>query len=187
MPRPPLSERTDTRTQIQTVALELFIERGYEATSLREIAERLGVTKAALYYHFRTKDDIVASLFEDHLAQLDALLTWAETQPRNAETRVEFVRRYAEMLHNDRRFQLVQFLERNQPSLHKQRVGTPIRDRMVRIQGVLSRPDEPLPTRLRRSLAVVALHAGWVALQDPDVTDEQRRAAALEVALDLVA
>src|SRR5215470_13688163 len=38
----------DTRTRIQRVALELFTEHGYEATSLREIAERLGVTKAAL-------------------------------------------------------------------------------------------------------------------------------------------
>ena len=47
------------------VALKLFTEQGYEATSLREIAEALGVTKAALYYHFRTKDDIVTSLIED--------------------------------------------------------------------------------------------------------------------------
>ena len=55
----------DTRSRIQEVALELFTEQGYEATSLREIAERLGVTKAALYYHFKTKDDIVCSLVED--------------------------------------------------------------------------------------------------------------------------
>src|SRR5262245_31759345 len=48
-----------TRTRIQQVALELFTQHGYEATSLREIAEKLGVTKAALYYHFRTKDEII--------------------------------------------------------------------------------------------------------------------------------
>ena len=40
--------RTDTRSRVQKVALELFAEQGYEKTSLREIAERLGVTKAAL-------------------------------------------------------------------------------------------------------------------------------------------
>src|SRR5262249_12854805 len=40
-----------TRERIQAIALELFAEQGYEKTSLREIAERLGVTKAALYYH----------------------------------------------------------------------------------------------------------------------------------------
>jgi AcrR family transcriptional regulator len=49
-----MTETSDTRTRIQDVALDLFIEQGYEATSLREIAEKLGVTKAALYYHFKT-------------------------------------------------------------------------------------------------------------------------------------
>src|SRR5215475_13717231 len=48
--------RGDTRERIQSIALELFAEQGYEKTSLREIAERLGVTKAALYYHFRSKE-----------------------------------------------------------------------------------------------------------------------------------
>ena len=49
------------------MALELFAEQGYEKTSLREIAERLGVTKAALYYHFKSKEDIVRSFTEDYV------------------------------------------------------------------------------------------------------------------------
>ena len=44
------------------MALDLFIEKGYDKTSLREIAEQLGVTKAALYYHFASKDDILMAL-----------------------------------------------------------------------------------------------------------------------------
>ena len=63
--------RGDTRARIQSVALELFAEQGYERTSLREIAERLGVTKAALYYHFKSKEDIVHSFAEDHFTRLD--------------------------------------------------------------------------------------------------------------------
>jgi AcrR family transcriptional regulator len=51
-----------TRERILDVALELFNEQGYERTSLREIAERLGVTKAALYYHFKSKEDILLEL-----------------------------------------------------------------------------------------------------------------------------
>ena len=70
--------RSGTREKIQEIALELFAEQGYEKTSLREIAERLGVTKAALYYHFRTKDDIVASLFDDFLERVDAILSEAD-------------------------------------------------------------------------------------------------------------
>jgi len=52
----------DTRAEILEVAAELFTEQGYDATSLRQIAERLGITKAALYYHFRSKDDILLAL-----------------------------------------------------------------------------------------------------------------------------
>jgi AcrR family transcriptional regulator len=52
----------DTRAEILEVAAEMFTERGYEATSLREISERLGITKAALYYHFRSKEDIMRAL-----------------------------------------------------------------------------------------------------------------------------
>ena len=44
------------------MALDLFTEKGFDGTSLREIAERLGVTKAALYYHFASKDDILMAL-----------------------------------------------------------------------------------------------------------------------------
>jgi AcrR family transcriptional regulator len=50
------------RERILDVALELFNDRGYEKTSLREIADRLGVTKAALYYHFESKEDILLEL-----------------------------------------------------------------------------------------------------------------------------
>jgi AcrR family transcriptional regulator len=57
-----MPDQTDTRERILDVALELFKEQGYDGTSLREIAERLGVTKAALYYHFERKEDILLEL-----------------------------------------------------------------------------------------------------------------------------
>ena len=44
------------------MALDLFTEQGFDGTSLRQIAEQLGVTKAALYYHFESKDDILLAL-----------------------------------------------------------------------------------------------------------------------------
>jgi AcrR family transcriptional regulator len=51
-----------TRERILDIALELFVDRGYDKTSLRDIAERLGTTKAALYYHFERKQDILLEL-----------------------------------------------------------------------------------------------------------------------------
>src|SRR5262249_32604407 len=80
--RPGARSRTDARARIQQVAVELFTEHGYEGTSLREIAERLSVTKAALYYHFKSKEDIIQSLAEDYQAQTDDLIAWARSQPR---------------------------------------------------------------------------------------------------------
>jgi AcrR family transcriptional regulator len=51
-----------TRERILDIALELFAEQGYDKTSLRDIAARLGTTKAALYYHFERKEDILLEL-----------------------------------------------------------------------------------------------------------------------------
>jgi len=54
--------RGSTRERILDTALDLFTEHGYDKTSLREIADELGFTKAALYYHFEHKEDILLAL-----------------------------------------------------------------------------------------------------------------------------
>lgn len=54
----------DTRTRILGVALELIAEHGYAGTSTRVMCERLGFTKAALYYHFRAKEELVDDLLD---------------------------------------------------------------------------------------------------------------------------
>lgn len=94
-PTPKRQRRGDTRQRIQDVALELFAEQGYEKTSLREIAERLDVTKAALYYHFKTKEDILIGLFQDLRRPIDELIEWADAQPRTLDTKREILRRYS--------------------------------------------------------------------------------------------
>lgn len=79
----------DTRQRILDVAGAMFVDRGYDATSLREIAAELGFTKAALYYHFKSKEDILRELlvpFDSvgdevgaRLAAAHSLEAWAET------------------------------------------------------------------------------------------------------------
>jgi AcrR family transcriptional regulator len=56
--RPP----SDTRQRIQDAARELFGQKGVQRTSLQDIADRLGITKPALYYHFRSREDLVRSI-----------------------------------------------------------------------------------------------------------------------------
>src|SRR5690349_21695288 len=118
-----MREQSDTRRRIQEVALELFTEQGYEGTSLREIAERLGVTKAALYYHFKTKEEIIGSLIDDRLALLRELVDWAQAQPRTAELRREVVRRYAAQLEDVKHSNIMRFAERNRTALREQTRG----------------------------------------------------------------
>lgn len=71
----------DTRDRILQVALDLFIDQGYEKTSLREIAEKVGVTKAALYYHFSSKEEILRTLLEPASAALRALADLLKERP----------------------------------------------------------------------------------------------------------
>ena len=176
----------DTRSRIQQVALDLFTDNGYEATSLREIAERLGVTKAALYYHFKTKDDIISSLVQDGAAGIEELLAWAQEEPRTGETRREFLRRYSELLHQQGHHRLMRFFERNQSSMHQHKAGILMRGRIMEMLDLLTEPDASLEDRVRSSLAIFALHSTWFVIRDPEVSDEQRRTAALQVAWDLV-
>jgi AcrR family transcriptional regulator len=74
-----------TRERILDVALDLFTEKGFDKTSLREIAEQLGVTKAALYYHFASKEDILMALhLRLHEVGLDALSQLGDLEPTPA-------------------------------------------------------------------------------------------------------
>jgi len=54
--------KNNTKEEITIEALKLFAVRGYEAVSMREIADELGITKAALYKHFESKHDILQSI-----------------------------------------------------------------------------------------------------------------------------
>jgi AcrR family transcriptional regulator len=73
----PETPQRDTRTEILAVARDLFARYGFQRTSLREIAGRLGVSKAAVLYHFPTKAEILAALAEPLLRDLDEAIATA--------------------------------------------------------------------------------------------------------------
>ena len=58
-------EKVSTKDQILDVALDLFSIRGYEATSISQIADAVGLRKASLYSHFTSKQDILDTLVEE--------------------------------------------------------------------------------------------------------------------------
>jgi AcrR family transcriptional regulator len=178
--------REDTRTRIQEVALRLFTERGYEATSLREIAEELGVTKAALYYHFKTKDDIVTSLVDLRVAEFEELLAWAKSLPKTPRMRRELLERYGERLQQPRYLGVARFLERNQTALRDHPKLRTMRESMLALAREMSEPGDPPVDRISRSLALFALHAGtWMAM-DGDLTEDEIAKVSMEVAARLL-
>lgn len=63
----------NTKERIMDVALHMFSEKGYEATSIRNICSEVGIKESTLYYHFKNKQDILDSLvtkFKNHIAEL---------------------------------------------------------------------------------------------------------------------
>jgi AcrR family transcriptional regulator len=177
--------RGDTRARIQAVALELFAEQGYEKTSLREIAERLNVTKAALYYHFKTKEDIIVSLFDDALARLDDLIAWGREQPPTTETRRELVRRYADQLYSTAPG-LMRFAHENQGTMRDLAVGEKLKGRIRGLTELLADRTAPLTEQLKSTMAIFGLNIALFAFDDYDITAEERRTTGLAVAMELI-
>jgi AcrR family transcriptional regulator len=177
--------RSDTRERIQATALELFAEHGYEKTSLREIAERLHVTKAALYYHFNSKEDIVVSLFDGLIADVDELIAWFREQPRTPEARRELILRYARLAH-DSPPGMRRLLQDVRASMRELAVGNQLQQRMATIIRLLIDRDAPALAQLKCVMALASINAAMFALQDTDTTPEERHAAGLTLALELI-
>src|SRR5260221_2938103 len=179
--------RSDTRARIQRVALELFAEQGYDKTSLREIAERLDVTKAALYYHFKSKEDIVRSLVEDYFGQIDALIAWAKTRPRTSETRGEILSRYVRIVADGS--DVFRMLHHNQAAVNslaaaKER-GDVFRERMTGLIEALTEPGADMEERLRAAMVLGGVSVGWMFFADQVDDRKKLSAAVLDIASGL--
>jgi AcrR family transcriptional regulator len=180
--------RGDTRARIQSIALELFAEQGYERTSLREIAERLGVTKAALYYHFKSKEDIVRSFTEDHFTRLDALIEWATQQPPGPATGHEILERYVSILLDGS--DVFRFLEQNQATLHSQGAGKhrfeQFRPRLDALVELIAGPEATARARVRATVAFFSTSACFMYYRSKgEIDPEELREIVLEVADDI--
>lgn len=68
-----------TRQAVLNTARRLFFARGYTATSLQDIADDLGITKANVYYYFRTKDSLMAELLTERIRELETLVDEVST------------------------------------------------------------------------------------------------------------
>ena len=72
-------ERGNTKQEILVASLELFSVQGFEATSISQIADAVGIRKASLYSHFESKQAILDALIKDVLEQYGAHSIFART------------------------------------------------------------------------------------------------------------
>ena len=143
-------ERPSTRDRILDVALELFVQSGFDGTSLRVIAERLGITKAALYYYFASKDDMLMALhMRVHEFGREAITSMGD-EPVTLEAWSELVRGVMDQMMAQRKLFLLH--ERNQAAiekLHRQQHMEAHEDLESNFRKILSDSRVPLHDRVR--------------------------------------
>lgn len=182
--RPPeRAEREDTRARILAEAVELFAANGFASTTTRELAEQMGFTKAALYYHFRTKDDLLAALVEPVVAQIAALAgaPGPDTpRPDNDLGRVGLLAGYLDLVAAHR--QVFRVLYQDPAVGRNEKVKAVVREGYTPLVEALRVPgQDPVTARTRVRAALGSIHA---ALGD-DTPEEDLplvRAAALVAA-----
>ncbi|HLH14978.1 MAG TPA: helix-turn-helix domain-containing protein [Solirubrobacteraceae bacterium] len=151
-----------TRERILDIALQLFTEQGYDKTSLRDIAERLGITKAALYYHFERKEDILLELHlrlhalgREALERLDEL----EDEQARADAWPDIIDRFIDQVIENR--ELVLLHQRNYRALEhlsdNERHRAENDDIEQQFRRLLASPAIPLDRRVRMACSISAI------------------------------
>jgi AcrR family transcriptional regulator len=97
------SKLTAAQARVVAASLELFAQHGVGGTSLQMIADEVGVTKAAVYFQFKTKDEIVLAAAEDELARLKAVVDAAEAESSPARRREVLLARIVDLSVDRRR------------------------------------------------------------------------------------
>ncbi|HET8926748.1 MAG TPA: TetR/AcrR family transcriptional regulator [Microbacterium sp.] len=94
-PRPRRGRPGYDRAQVLEVAVQLFNEQGYDATSVADVAGRLGLTKSALYHHFASKQELLRLALDAALDALEQVLESALAEPGTASDHLRAVVRGA--------------------------------------------------------------------------------------------
>jgi AcrR family transcriptional regulator len=190
MARPPGSDGAQTRERILDVAQDLFTRQGYDKTSLRDIAERLEITKAALYYYFQRKEDILIALHlrlhtigETVIAELEAAPDGAARVaiwPRLANEIIDFMVDNRELL-------LLHSRNRNAFAALQLRELEGDRDVEARFARILASPTIALRERVRMAamIGVITEVFGDSADAFEDVPNDELAELVREAVADL--
>jgi AcrR family transcriptional regulator len=181
--------RSDTKERIEQIALNLFTEKGYDRTSLREIAEQLGVTKAAIYYHYKSKEQILEGIMQGMRTLLEELTNWGTSLPRTLESRKEILRRIAALVDSKWR-PLIRFAQANQTrmqEIHHDKSPKDL-DRMRQLIELVRDSEAGPLEAFKSTLAVLALFIGAAGMDTllPVIKNADFSRIALDVAFELI-
>jgi AcrR family transcriptional regulator len=153
-----LGDETSTRERILDIAIDLFTTQGYDKTSLRQIAERLGYSKAAIYYHFESKEAILRAL---HLRLHDfgrEALSTIGSADAPAEAWAGLLDRLIDQMIEQRAlFVLHERYQAAVEELHREQHDADHGDLQARFRATLANPAIALETRLRMACAFGAM------------------------------
>jgi AcrR family transcriptional regulator len=76
---------------VLAVAVEVFNERGYDGTSMRDLSDRLGIAKSAIYHHVTGKEELLSLALDRALTGLSAVADRARVLPAPAIERLEYL------------------------------------------------------------------------------------------------
>jgi AcrR family transcriptional regulator len=165
-------------------ALDLFSEHGFEGTSLQDIADRLGVTKAAVYYHFHTKGELLQALVRPAFDDLLALVAEGGRRPAGGRSRGVEVAAYVDFLLRHRRLSV--YLTRDATAMSRAVVleqATEVRERTEEM--LFGAGDDGL-SAIWGAATLQAL-AGALVAAPADVSDEWLREELTELGAHLLA
>jgi AcrR family transcriptional regulator len=182
----PTSSRTaspDVRSRVLDAALKLFSEHGFDGTTIQQIADTLGVTKAALYYHFESpKDEILGALIAPATEGLDSLLEEYEARPRTPASRRRFAEAYIDLMLGQR--QLIAYMASDLAVLCHPAVSAGHRVRHKRLEAMLIDDALSFKERIRVTMALKGI--GGTLAQNPEAESGELREALLEAAIALL-
>jgi AcrR family transcriptional regulator len=166
--------------RIVDAATGLFAEHGVGGTSLQMIADAIGVTKAAVYHQFKTKDEIVLAAAEAELGHLESAIAAAEAEPDRARARDVLVDRIVDLAVERRRMEstllgdpvIVRFFAGHEP--YRRVMG-----RLYRLlMGDDAGPDARVPAAmLTAAIGGAVMHPIVADLDDATLRAQLRRLA----------
>tara|TARA_R110002073_G_scaffold58730_1_gene148614 strand:+ start:1806 stop:2318 length:513 start_codon:yes stop_codon:yes gene_type:complete len=95
-------QRKKKRQAVIEAGAALFVEKGFEGTSLDDIASKLGITKRTIYYYVQSKDDILMEVMRQSMSFLEKLVWVSENKSQGAIDRIRgVIDEYAEWISTD--------------------------------------------------------------------------------------